>query len=72
MKATLALRAAVAVQSMTFTTGQRARAAQESVRSDQGLTTLEIVLWAVGLLAAASAAIAAITLAINNRVNGIK
>ena len=72
MKSTLALRTAVAVQSLAFTTTQRTRRAHESVRSEEGLTTLEIVLWAVGLFAAASTAIGIITLAINSRVSSIQ
>lgn len=71
MIGTNTLRVSVGAQVLSRSLTSRARHAEESVHAEAGLTTLEIVIWGLGLFLAATAAIGVITAAINSRVNGI-
>jgi len=65
------LRPLVTAQALALTTARQVRTMRRSARAEDGLTTLEIVIWALGLFLAATAAIGVITAAINSRVSGI-
>ncbi|WP_046471380.1 hypothetical protein [Allosalinactinospora lopnorensis] len=58
--------------SLVNTYVDNARQAIKRRRGDEGLSTLEIAVIALGLLAAATAVVVAITNAVNNRLEGIE
>lgn len=67
------LRAVTAAQVLVLSTTERVRQkAADARRSQDGLTTLEIVIWAVALFAAAGAAAAIITGFITKKTAEIK
>lgn len=65
------LLAATAAQLFATTTATRVRQAVDR-RADDGLTTLEIVIWGLGLFLAAGAAVGIITGVIQDRTSQIK